>query len=105
MRHQNKSVTRTYSKLSAEHLYNIPFESAKSSCSLRRAADMSKAEPIAQKDRERNEAGEPEYHGYAFDAGNDAGVVELGFGEAHGDHDQVGQSDQSDYRAKEEEAD
>jgi hypothetical protein len=57
---------------------------------------MSEAHPVAQEDRERNEAGEPEDHGQAFDAGDDADMVELGLRKAHRDDDQVGEGDQGD---------
>ena len=57
---------------------------------------MAEANPVAQEDCERNEASEPEDHGQTFDASDDAGVVELGFREAHWNDDQVGEGDQSD---------
>ena len=66
---------------------------------------MAEANSVAQEDRERNEAGEPENHGQAFDSRDDAGVVELALRKAHRDNDQVGQGDQSNDRAKQEEAD
>lgn len=66
---------------------------------------MAKANPVAQEDRERNEAGEPEDHGQAFDSRDDAGMVELGLRETHGHNDEVGEGDQGDDRAEQEEAD
>lgn len=66
---------------------------------------MAEANPIAQEDCERNEAGEPEDHGQAFDSGDDASVVELGLSKAHRYDNQVGQGDQGNDRAEQEEAD
>lgn len=66
---------------------------------------MAEANPVAQEHCERNEAGEPEDHRQAFDSRDDAGVVELGLRKAHRYNDQVGQGDQSNDRAEQEEAD
>ena len=66
---------------------------------------MAEANPVAQEDCECNETGEPEDHGQAFDSCNDAGVVELGLRKAHRHNDQVGQGDQGNDRAEQEEAD
>lgn len=66
---------------------------------------MAEANPVAQEDCERNETGEPEDHGQAFDSRDDAGVVELGLRKAHRYDDQVGQGDQGNDRAEQEEAD
>ena len=60
---------------------------------------------MAQEDCKGHETGEPEDHGQALDAGYHAGVVELAFRETHRYHDQVGERDQSDYRAEQQEAD
>lgn len=61
---------------------------------------MSEADPVTQEDCQCKEPSEPEDHGQALDAGNYACVVELAFGEAHRYDDQVGESDQREYRAK-----
>jgi hypothetical protein len=66
---------------------------------------MPEANPVAQEDCESDEAGEPEHHGQAFDARNYAGMIEFGLREAHRYDDQVGESDQGDDRAEQEEAD
>ena len=66
---------------------------------------MAEANSVAQEDCEGNEAGEPEDHSQAFDSCDDAGMVELGFREAHRHNDQVGEGDQGDDRAEQEEAD
>ena len=66
---------------------------------------MSKADPIAQKDRECNEASEPEDHGQAFHAQNHGCLVVFALGEAHGHDDQVGEGDQGEDCAEEQEAD
>lgn len=84
---------------------NIPLESAKSGCSLRCAANMPEAHSVAHKDRERDEAGEPEQHREALDGKDHHGIVELALGEAHGYQDQVGQGEDGEDGAEEEEAD
>lgn len=61
---------------------------------------MAEANPVAQEDRERNEASKPEDHSQAFDSRDDAGMVELGLREAHRHNDQVGEGDQGDDRAE-----
>lgn len=66
---------------------------------------MAEANPVAQEDREGNEASEPEDHGQAFDARNYAGMIEFGLREAHRYDDQVCERDQGNDRAEQEEAD
>jgi len=66
---------------------------------------MPEANPVAQEDREGNKAGEPEDHGQAFDAHDYAGMIEFGLRKAHRYNDQVGEGDQGDDRAEQEEAD
>jgi hypothetical protein len=60
---------------------------------------------VAQEDCKSHETGEPEDHRQALDTTYYAGVVELAFREEHRYDDQVGESDQSDYRAEQKEAD
>jgi hypothetical protein len=84
---------------------NIPSESTKRGRSLRRAANMPEAYSVAEPYSEGEEAGEPKDHRQAFDTSDDAGVVCLGFGEAHRHDDQVGKGDQREDRAEEEEGD
>jgi len=66
---------------------------------------MAEANPIAQEDGERNESGEPEDHGQALDSHDDAGMVQLGLRKAPRYDDQVGEGDQGDDSAEQEEAD
>lgn len=61
---------------------------------------MAEAHPVAQEDCERDEAGEPEDHSQTFNSCDNAGMVELGFREAHRHNDQVGEGDQGNDRAK-----
>lgn len=65
---------------------------------------MSEADSVAQEDCERNEAGEPEHHGQTFNSSDYAGMVELCFCEAHRDDDQVGESNQGNDCAEQQEA-
>lgn len=51
-----------YGPANTKDSFHVPLEGSKSCCSLRRATDMSEADPIAQEDCQRNETGEPEDH-------------------------------------------
>ena len=66
---------------------------------------MPEAYSVAEPDREGEEAGEPENHRQALDSGDDVGMVGFCFGEAHGHYDQVGEGDDCEDRAEEQEGD
>ena len=66
---------------------------------------MPEAYSVAEPDCESKEACKPEDHRQALNTSDDGGVVRFGFGEAHRHHDQVGEGDQCEDRAEEEEGD
>lgn len=84
---------------------NIPCESTKRGCSLRCAAYVPEAYSVAEPNSEGKETSEPEDHRQTFNTSDDASVVRFGFREAHRHHDQVGEGDQCEDRAEEQESD
>lgn len=66
---------------------------------------MPKAHPITQEHSERNETGEPADQNEALNARDDARVVQFRLAPSHGQEDQVGEGEQGDYRAEDEEGD
>jgi hypothetical protein len=66
---------------------------------------MPEAYSVAEPDSEGKEACKPEDHRQPLDTSDDTGVVCLGLGEAHRHHGQVGEGDQCEDRAEEEEGD
>lgn len=66
---------------------------------------MPKANPTTKEDGERDETGEPADQNEALDARDNARVVQFRLAPSHGHEDQVGEGEQCDDGAEDEEGD
>lgn len=86
-------------------MFHLPLKSAKSGRGFGSAANMAEADSVVEEDGQGDEAGEPEHHGQTLDGKDDTRVVELRIGVPHRYQDQVGERDQRDDGAEEQEGD